>query len=158
MGVVQRRTVKMGKNKNKKLNESKVINKEPSAEPLTNFVPIVSCFYCDIVSFDVNDQENYADHLKKAHNINKNIQPLLEATLKLQSDIKTFPEETRTEDDNGNTKSLQEDAGNVSESKSNATLVHDTKLECPNVPVEDIQNELLKENKCPNTDKIASKP
>ena len=78
----------MGKNKNKKQNEAgndSGAKKDNPTEPLTNFVPIVSCFYCDVVSFDVNDQENYGGHLKKAHNINKNTEALVDVTLKLQS-------------------------------------------------------------------------
>ena len=85
---MQQLTVKMGKNKNKKQPQAVPENVDKTdnpAEPVTSFVPIVSCFYCDAVSFDVNDQENYTDHLKKAHNINKNTQALLEVTLKLQS-------------------------------------------------------------------------
>ena len=81
-------TVKMGKNKNKKQTETgntSEAKKETPAEPVTSFVPIVSCFYCDVVSFEVSDQENYADHLMKAHNVHKNTKALLEVTLKLQS-------------------------------------------------------------------------
>ena len=76
----------MGKNKSKKQqNTEPKKTPSPTPAPATTFVPIVSCLYCEAASFDVNDRKNYSDHLTKAHNIAKNIEGLLDLTLKLQS-------------------------------------------------------------------------
>ena len=75
----------MGKNKMKKSTTQNQNNSSKSNCLSTSFVPIVSCFYCDEVSFDVDDQDTYVDHLMKAHKILKNTKSLLEATLTLQN-------------------------------------------------------------------------
>merc|ERR1711981_1284992 len=71
----------MGRNKSNKQNPAA----KTETENTSNFVPIVACNYCDAASFDVNDRKSYSDHLKKAHTIQKNIETLIELTLKIQS-------------------------------------------------------------------------
>merc|ERR1711892_1462414 len=150
--VAQQLTVKMGKNKNKKQNEAgndSGAKKDNPTEPLTNFVPIVSCFYCDVVSFDVNDQENYGGHLKKAHNINKNTEALVDVTLKLQSDLKTS---TKNVDGEESQKGIQENPANLSKTESKTDLATDTKPESASIPVADLHDARLKEDHPPTTD------
>merc|ERR1712106_932865 len=156
--VAQQLTVKMGKNKNKKQNEAgndSGAKKDNPTEPLTNFVPIVSCFYCDVVSFDVNDQENYGGHLKKAHNINKNTEALVDVTLKLQSDLKTS---TKNVDGEESQKGIQENPANLSKNESKTDLATDTNPESASIPVADLHDARLKEDQPPTTDISIPKP
>merc|ERR1711892_1012578 len=156
--------VKMGKNKNKKQNEPVKVSgtpKDTSGEPSSNFVPIVSCFYCDEVSFDVDDQENYSNHLQKAHNINKNTKALLDVTLQLQSvdlDLKTASKDSKNCDAEENKKSIQESVDNLSETESKTALAVDAEPKSSSIPVENLPDARIVSEEAPKTVTIETKP
>merc|ERR1711892_167739 len=157
-------TVKMGKNKNKKQNEPVKASgtpKETTGEPSSNFVPIVSCFYCDEVSFDVDDQENYSNHLQKAHNINKNNKALLDVTLQLQSvdlDLKTSSKDDKNCDKEENKKSIQEDVDSLPETESKTALAVDAEPKSSSIPVENLPDARIVTDEAPKTVTIETKP
>merc|ERR1711892_446508 len=154
-------TVKMGKNKNKKQNEPVKASgtpKDTTGEPSSNFVPIVSCFYCDEVSFDVDDQENYSNHLQKAHNINKNTKALLDVTLQLQSDLKTASKDANNCDKEETKKSIQENVDNLPETESKTALAVDAEPKSSSIPVENLPDARIVSDEEPKTVTIESKP
>merc|ERR1711892_1079993 len=154
-------TVKMGKNKNKKQNEPVKVSgtpKDTTGEPSSNFVPIVSCFYCDEVSFDVDDQENYSSHLQKAHNINKNTKALLDVTLQLQSDLNTASKDARNCDKEENKKSIQENVDSLPETESKTALAVDAEPKSSSIPVENLPDARIVTDEEPKTVTIETKP
>merc|ERR1712123_484812 len=153
--------VKMGKNKNKKQNEPVKASgtpKDTTGEPSSNFVPIVSCFYCDEVSFDVDDQENYSNHLQKAHNINKNNKALLDVTLQLQSDLKTASKDAKNFDKEENKKSIQENVDNLPETESKTALAVHAEPKSSSIPVENLPDARIVSDEAPKTVTIETKP
>merc|ERR1712083_464299 len=144
-------TVKMGKNKNKKQVESGKTNGFPedvTAEPSENSVQNSSCSYCDVVSFDVNDQENYESLLKKfiekfkiAHNITKNTKALLELKLTLQPvvpDLDLTSKDANRCSEEKNETCIQKDDDNLPKDKSDTSLASDAEPKFACVPVEDV--------------------
>merc|ERR1711892_210123 len=156
--------VKMGKNKNKKQNEPVKVSgtpKDTTGEPSSNFVPIVSCFYCDEVSFDVDDQENYSNHLQKAHNINKNTKALLDVTLQLQSvdlDMKTASKDANNCDKEETKKSIQENVDNLPETESKTALAVDAEPKSSSISVENLPDARIVSDEAPKTVTIEAKP
>merc|ERR1712128_67989 len=153
--------VKMGKNKNKKQNETVKVSgtpKDTTGEPSSNFVPIVSCFYCDEVSFDVDDQENYSNHLQKAHNINKNNKALLDVTLQLQSDLKTASKDANNCDKEETKKSIQENVDNLPETESKTALAVDAEPKSSRIPVDNLPDAQIVSEEAPKTVTIETKP
>ena len=63
----------------------------PPASPPTGFVTCLPCHYCTGVSFDEKDVEAYATHLATVHSISRNVQALVELTLKEQRSQPPLP-------------------------------------------------------------------
>merc|ERR1712179_179971 len=143
--------VKMGKNKNKKQGESGKTNGFPednAAVPSENLVANDSCSYCDVVSLDVNDQENYESLLKKfiekfknAHNITKSTKALLELKLTLQPvvpDLDITSKDANSCSEEKNKACIQKDDYNLPKVESNTSLASDAEPKLACVPVEDV--------------------
>merc|ERR1711915_344989 len=127
-----------GKNKMKK-STTQNQNNTPKSDCCSNsFVPIVSCFYCDEVSFDVDDQNTYVDHLMKAHKILKNTKSLLEATLTLQNELQK---------DESVEKDVQENNEDLQLDESKTTVADNIKSKSAKIPTEDLSDErMINEN------------
>merc|ERR1712025_978295 len=149
-------TVKMGKNKNKKQVDSGKTNgfaNDATAEPVAKIEPVVSGSYCDVVSFDVNDQENYETHIKKicekienlknANNINKNTKALLEVTFKIQSvdiDQNTTSKDANSCFEEQNKRSIPKDVDNLPKVESTTSLASNAEPESTSLPAKDMSD------------------
>ena len=45
---------------------------------------LIRCYFCDDFSFDVKDTESYKTHLREVHSVKKNLDVLVELTIKTQ--------------------------------------------------------------------------
>merc|ERR1712130_372076 len=126
---------------------------DATAEPLAKIEPVVSGSYCDVVLFDVNDQENYETHIKKicekienlknANNINKNTKALLEVTFKIQSvdiDQNTTSKDANSCFEEQNKRSIPKDVDNLPKVESATSLASNAEPESTGLPTKDMSD------------------